>query len=106
MNKSVGSIIGFLVIIIGAILIAFGYFFLQTTVLFIGILVVILGAFFIMITQSVLLFVNDKKLDIESLRNKGLTIVTCSHCQKENVLEDKYCIYCGEELGGSDEKNI
>lgn len=106
MNKKVVSIIGFVVIMIGVVLIAYGYFFLQTTVLFIGILVVILGAFFIMITQSVLLFVNDKKLDIESLRSKGLTIVTCSYCQKENVLEDKYCIYCGEKLGGSDDKNI
>jgi len=45
----------------------------------------------------------DKELNIEALKKAGLTIVTCNNCLKDNVLEDQYCVHCGERLGSGDE---
>jgi hypothetical protein len=53
----------------------------------------------VIIQQSMMLFIRDKELDIEELQKSGLTIVNCKVCKKANVLEDQYCIYCGEQLG-------
>jgi 5-bromo-4-chloroindolyl phosphate hydrolysis protein len=44
-------------------------------------------------------FIMDKILDIEALKQQGLTIVNCPNCHKKNVLEDQYCIYCQTPLG-------
>lgn len=44
-------------------------------------------------------FIMDKILDIDALKEQGLTIVQCPNCHKENVLEDQYCIYCQTPLG-------
>lgn len=97
-NKRI-VLIGFIGVIFGAVSIGFGYFFQYTSFLFVGVIIVVVSGFAIMVLQSINLFINDKKLDIEALRKKGLTIVPCPYCEKDNVLEDKYCIYCGEELG-------
>jgi hypothetical protein len=104
-NKRI-VMIGFIGIIIGVISIGFGYFFQYPEFLFTGVVIVVISGFTIMILQSINLFINDKKLDIDLLRKQGLTIVTCPYCEKGNVLEDKYCIYCGEELGEKDNANI
>ena len=45
----------------------------------------------------------DRELNIEALQKAGLTIVKCNNCLKENVLEDQYCVHCGERLGKEDE---
>lgn len=104
-NKRI-VMIGFIGIIIGAVSIGFGYFFQYTSFLFAGVIIIVVSGFTIMVLQSINLFINDKKLDIESLRKQGLTIVTCPYCEKENVLEDKYCIYCGEELGEKEDAKV
>ena len=46
------------------------------------------------------LYYMDKELDYEQLRKSKLTVVPCTSCLKENVLEDQYCVYCGEKLEG------
>jgi len=56
------------------------------------------GVLFKLFIDVVTLFKSDQTLDILELKESGLTIVTCKSCLKENVLEDKYCIYCQEEL--------
>jgi hypothetical protein len=43
-------------------------------------------------------FLMDKLLDEEALKNQGLTVVNCPECNKKNVLEDVYCIYCHAPL--------
>lgn len=53
---------------------------------------------FLMIYQVFELFKRDKILDLEQLKQQGLTIVECVNCHKMNVLEDQYCIFCGEKL--------
>lgn len=65
----------------------------------------IIGAIFLLVSilvnvtlSTINMYKEDKMLDIEALKKSGLTIVVCSQCKKENVLEDQYCIYCGEEL--------
>lgn len=106
MNRKTINLIGYVVVLIGILLLGYGYLLKVSSILFLGILIVILGAFFIMIMQSISLFLNDKKLDIDALKKQGLTIVKCSNCEKENVLEDQYCIFCGELLGEENDKKI
>ncbi len=65
----------------------------------------IFGFSSVMLVMALNLFLKDKQLEIEKLREMGLTIVVCQNCLKENVLEDQYCIYCGESLG-SDEDGV
>ena len=60
---------------------------------------VIFGFSSAMLVMALNLFYKDKELEIEKLKEIGLTIVVCQNCLKENVLEDQYCIYCGERLG-------
>lgn len=63
---------------------------------FIGLLLVsIFGLIFVM---SVQMFQKDKELDLELIKESNLTLVECSYCHKKNVLEDQYCIHCGEKL--------
>ena len=85
----IGTGIGLLII---------SYFFESIIFLFIGIAVVVGGVLFKLFIDVVTLFKSDQTLDILKLKESGLTIVTCKSCLKENVLEDKYCIYCQEEL--------
>jgi uncharacterized OB-fold protein len=50
------------------------------------------------------IFRRDKILDIEALKSRGLTIIACKECGKENVLEDIFCIFCGDKLGEENEQ--
>ena len=84
-------LIGVMVLITSYLLSSFFFFFLGT-------ILMIFGAITIILIQALLLFKKDKELNIEQLKEAGLTIVTCPNCLKNNVLEDKYCIYCGEKL--------
>ena len=81
------------------------YFRASFGLFILGCFLVIIGLLLIITLMSLNLFVKDKVLEIEKLRQMGLTIVVCKKCFKENVLEDQYCIYCGESLG-SDEDEI
>jgi uncharacterized membrane protein HdeD (DUF308 family) len=94
------------VIFFGVLLIIYGYFTYRNLVLFIGVGVILFGVFFIMGVQSIFMFIEDKKLDIDQLRKQGYTIVKCSNCERENVLEDQYCIYCNEKLEDNNESQL
>jgi len=81
-----------------------GSYFLESILLFfIGIFLVILGLISYILVSSLKLFLMDKELNIEALKKSGLTIVKCNNCLKDNVLEDQYCIHCGERLGKENE---
>lgn len=101
LNKT--KYISFGAVLVGLTLIYFVYLKANTTIMLVGIMVVLVGVISVMGIQAVAIFLEDKKLDIESLRKQGFTIVECPHCHKENVLEDKYCIFCSEDLGGGNE---
>jgi len=68
-------------------------------ILLISIFLLVVSIISIITQQSMMLFIRDKELDIEKLEKSGLTIIKCKICKKVNVLEDQYCIYCGEQLG-------
>ena len=94
MKKGVGIALGF-----GAIALFALSFVLENIILFfIGIPVLLLGIFVIIFTMVVELYQKDKMIDYELIKKSGLTLVRCPHCDKENVLEDIYCIHCGERL--------
>ncbi len=97
-NYRLVIIVGYLTSFIGVSVMLLSYFRESLLIFFIGCVLVLIGVVLIITLMSLNLFVKDKKLEIEKLRQMGLTIVVCKHCFKENVLEDKYCIYCGESL--------
>lgn len=92
------NIIGFSGIGISVIVGIVGVYRLSFVLVIISVVLLLISVFFIMIIKSVLLFQQDKVLDIEKLKEMGLTIIPCPNCNKENVKEDIYCIYCGEKL--------
>ena len=94
------SISGF---ILGLILIIGSYFLEIPFFLLLGILVVLLSVLSYILIKALNLFIMDRELNIEALQKAGLTIIKCDNCLKENVLEDQYCVYCGERLGKEDE---
>lgn len=104
MKKSVIiSIIAISVFVIGLAL-TIGSYYLESLILFfIGVLFILVGILSYILTKAFNIFIADRELNIEALKKAGLTIVKCDNCLKDNVLEDQYCIYCGERLGNSDE---
>jgi len=94
--------IGFAIAFIGMVIAIYSYFTSSLFLFVMGTLFIVLGILFFLSLMSFNLFVQDKNLNIEKLKEMGLTIVVCKACLKENVLEDQYCIYCGERLGSDD----
>ena len=94
MKKVVGILIG-----IGALtLFTLSFLFENILLFFIGIPVLLIAVFVIVFTMVYDLYQKDKMIDYELIKKSGLTLVRCPHCDKENVLEDIYCIHCGERL--------
>jgi ABC-type bacteriocin/lantibiotic exporter with double-glycine peptidase domain len=60
---------------------------------------VLLMAVFTYVASVIVYYYNrEMEWDQALVQEQGLTIVTCKACSKKNVLEDKYCKYCGEVL--------
>ncbi len=89
--------------VLGLILLIASYFLESLFLFFIGILLVVLGVLSLILVNSLKVFLMDKELNIEALKKAGLTIIKCDNCLKDNVLEDQYCVHCGERLGKEDE---
>ena len=99
-------ILFYIAIGISLIGIIISYIMLWLYPLLLSIIALIISVFGLIIVHSLTPFILDKQLDIEALEAKGLTIVRCPKCDKQNVLEDQYCIYCHEILGdNNNDKN-
>ena len=94
MKKSIGIIVGMAALL----LFALSFVYEQIVLFFIGIPVLLLGIFIIVFTMVVELYQKDKMIDYELVKKSGLTLVHCPKCNKENIKEDVYCIFCGERL--------
>ncbi len=92
------TVSGYIIVIMGVMLLGLSYLKASFAIFFVGCAVTILGFLAVISLMTLKLFLKDKELDLENLRAMGLTIVTCKKCERQNVLEDQYCIYCGEEL--------
>ena len=104
-NYKVVLIFGYMISFIGIAVMTLSYFRESFGLFFLGGALTVIGFLSVITLMSLNLFIKDKEVEIEKLRQMGLTIVVCKHCFKENVLEDQHCIYCGESLG-SDEDGI
>jgi len=68
------------------------------------VLALILILFFIALVVSLTLYLSytlftSKENISETLKkNPSLHLAICTECGKENILEDKYCAYCGTTL--------
>jgi len=92
------KIVTYILGLISLVSIAFGYYYGSNTVLFSGVFLVVFTVFFHVFQASYEMFRKDKEIDYDMVSKLNLTLTTCSNCEKENVLEDKYCKFCGEEL--------
>lgn len=90
--------IGFILIIISIGIIIISYVLSNFTLFFLGLFLIVVSVIALIVLLSIDVFRRDKILDLDKLRKEGLTIVECPECSKSNVLEDKYCIFCGEKL--------
>ena len=85
-------------IIIAILILSLSFYMSSILLMILGILMVVVSAIYAIIIMSVEIFSKDKEIDIENAIKQGLTVINCSECGKTNVLEDVYCIYCGEDL--------
>ncbi len=90
--------------IILCIMIVFSYMYNQIILLVLSAISLLVNAIMMLIIMSIDMFRRDKILDIEALKKQGLTIISCKECGKENVLEDIFCIFCGDRLGEENEQ--
>ena len=97
------NIIAISTFILGLLFTIGSYYIESLLFFFIGVLFILIGILSYILIKSLNLFIMDKELNIEALKKAGLTIVKCNNCLKDNVLEDQYCVHCGERLGNSDE---
>ena len=102
-NQLMMKVISLSGFVLGLILVVGSYFLESMLFLFLGILFVVLGVLSYILISSLTIFIKDRDLNIEALKKAGLTIVKCNNCLKDNVLEDQYCVHCGESLGKKDE---
>ena len=94
MKRVIGVVVGFIAIGLFAL-----SFILDNIIFFlVGIPVLLIGIFLIIFAMVADLYQKDKLIDYELVKKHGLTLVQCKSCEKENVLEDIYCIHCGERL--------
>ncbi len=80
------------------ILIGGSYFLQSLIVFFFGVALLLISIFTIIIMMVVELYQKEKILDYELIKKSNFTIVVCDNCHKENVLQDQYCVKCGERL--------
>lgn len=94
MKKLIPAAIGLLSVLIFGI----GYYYSSTIIFFLGVLLVLVGVFSYISLQIYDLYQKEKTIDYELVKEKGLTLVNCPQCEKGNILEDVYCVHCGERL--------
>ncbi len=97
MNR-IYSVLALLVGLLGVSLFIISYQNESMFMLVIGALMLVLGILLTVFIMTMNLYNKDQEFDSEGLKKQGLTIMNCKSCSTENVLEDKYCRKCGEEL--------
>jgi len=87
-----------LMIVLSVFLIGLSFYILNIFILIASIIILLVSIISVVAASTIDMFKRDKELDIEKLKENGLHIVTCKNCDRLNVLEDQYCIFCGEKL--------
>ena len=84
--------------LLGLALLIMSFMFEQIFLMIIGALVLLLSIFVLAFFMIISLYQKDQEFNPEELQKQGLTLFNCTHCNTQNVLEDKYCRNCGETL--------
>lgn len=98
MNFKLFKNISIFFILICIFLIFISYLYKLPLLLIFSIVSVVVSVIVTLLLSSFTVFAQDKKLDLDELKKQGFTIVECTNCEKSNVKEDIYCIFCGEKL--------
>lgn len=96
-------IFGAISIFISILVIALSLHQKSIVILFIGIFMTVVSVISAILLPSLNIFKEDRLLNEEKIIAQGLHVVKCTSCDKKNVLEDKYCVFCGEDLVAQDE---
>ena len=78
------------------------YIYDNVLFLFISIISIVVSVLFVTFYYIFAIFKNDKIINSKSIEEAGLHEMVCLNCNKINVKEDQYCIFCGERLGEND----
>ena len=99
MRNKLPQLIGVAMIIVSLGLITVSYYISSILFLMGSILILLVSIISLFLSITIDMFRRDKVLDLDALKQQGLTITECKNCKKKNVLEDIYCIFCGDLLG-------
>lgn len=106
MSQRAVKLILFLLIIIGVVLFSLGILFDVVLQVFLGIIISVIGIFGFSIMRYYFMF-NQVEDVYETLsKYDDLHLAICSECGKENILEDRYCVKCGNKLEEITKKKI
>lgn len=100
MNHKQILVIGVFMILLSMSGIVISFFIASIIGVIISIILLVVSILGMFLGISLDMFIRDKILDIEQLSKQGYTPIECNNCGKQNILEDKFCIYCGEKLDG------
>lgn len=97
MNR-IYTVLSLLVGVLGVALFIISYQTESMFMLVIGALMLVLSILLTIFIMTMNLYKKDQEFNPLELSKQGLTLVLCKDCSTENVLEDKFCRKCGEEL--------
>ena len=93
-----------IVFIIFGIIVFFSGIYLDIVgMVIIGIFNSVFGFLGLTITKGYFIFSKEEDVHETLKKYKTLHLAICSECLKENILEDIYCVKCGNKLGEEDE---
>lgn len=103
MNEKQMKFYLYLFIILGIVIFSYGIHMDNVWLVFIGIFNSVFGFIGVTFSRAYYMFTKEEDIHETLKKYKTLHIAICSECGKENILEDIYCVKCGNKLGEEDE---
>ena len=103
MNYKYLKFIGILFSVFGVVSVGLSFLHQSVLLIIIGIIILVLGVLITVLSMVLDLYERDKEIDLDLVKKHQLTLIDCPYCETQNVLEDKYCVKCGEKLEENDE---
>lgn len=98
MKSNALSIISIILVIVSIVFVLLSVIRDSIILLFTGIILLVVSTLLYTFFNVYKTFKREKSPDFDKLIESGLTITNCIECSSKNVLEDQYCINCGEKL--------
>lgn len=86
------------IIVLGLMITFYSLAYFNIFLLIFGIIVFLSGVLTLTFMASYSLFTQEEDIKKTLEENDGLHLAICDECGKENILEDVYCVRCGNKL--------